>query len=155
MEDGSNAEREETESLEHADREIGKKLSNLIRLAEDGNIGGDALRIRVNELEEERRKIAEKVCRAQVPRKKPDIKDLGQKVAQFILDFERHFEEAPIEEKKLLVQKCISKIEVDKEKRVARFYVRRVPAVLPFLEEANQEQNEASVMSKTRARDRT
>jgi hypothetical protein len=51
------------------------------------------------------------------------------------MNFESEFEKAPIEEKKLLVRKCISHIIVDREKPAVRFYVRRIPAATPWLEE--------------------
>jgi hypothetical protein len=42
----------------------------------------------------------------------------------------------PIEEKKVLVRKCISHINVDRHKPAVTFYVRRIPAATPWLEEA-------------------
>jgi site-specific DNA recombinase len=59
---------------------------------------------------------------------------ISEIVAKFILNFEEKFENAPIEEKKLLIKKMISEIVVDRDNGVVRFYVRRVPAVSPELE---------------------
>ena len=59
--------------------------------------------------------------------------DWSQAVARFVLDFEKEFEKAPIEDRKGLIKKCISRIVVDREEGVARFYVRRIPAVTPEL----------------------
>ncbi len=149
----------EEEAIRHEKQELSdieKKLANLIRLAEEGNLAGDAVRVRVNELEQERSRVLARLSTASVPKEKPKLAELEQEVARFVLDFERNFAQAPIEERKMLVQKCISKIEVDRETNVARFYVRRVPAVIPELEEVEKRVNkEESVMSKTRARDRT
>jgi hypothetical protein len=50
------------------------------------------------------------------------------------LDFEREFEKAPIEDRKSLIKKCISRIIVDREEGLARFYVRRIPAATPELQ---------------------
>ncbi len=63
-----------------------------------------------------------------------EIMNYGKQVADFILNFEANFERAPIEERKLLMQKVISEIVVDRDQNVVRFYVRRVPAVSPALE---------------------
>ena len=149
----------EEEAIRHAKQELSdieKKLANLIRLAEEGNLAGDAVRVRVNELEQERNRVLARLSTASVPKEKPKLAELEQEVARFVLDFERNFAQAPIEERKMLVQKCISRIEVDRETNVARFYVRRVPAVIPELEEVEKRVNkEENVMSKTRARDRT
>ena len=69
-----------------------------------------------------------------VNERKIDPAKVSEIVAKFILNFEEKFENAPIDEKKLLVKKMISEIVVDREKGVARFYIRRVPAVSPELE---------------------
>jgi hypothetical protein len=55
--------------------------------------------------------------------------DIGRAVSDFILNFERSFEHAPMPERKLLVRKCISKVIVDRDRRVAEFYVRKIPLV--------------------------
>ena len=65
---------------------------------------------------------------------KPDSLSISQRVAEFVLDFESRIHEAPIEVQKDLVRKIISEIIVDREKEVVRFYVRRVPAVTPEIE---------------------
>ena len=153
LEGGANGEAGKIERLNHELRDNEKKIANLIRLAEEGNIGGDSVRVRVNELEKEKQRIVASLATATAPQEKPEIVELEQEVARFVLDFERNFDQAPIEERKVLVQKCISKIVVDREANVARFYVRRVPAVTPILEEAsNWEGIEESVMSNPRAR---
>jgi DNA invertase Pin-like site-specific DNA recombinase len=137
-------------------KEIDRKSRNLIRLAEDGNLESEHLALRLRELESQKatllRSIANKDGR---PQSRPSL-NIGQEVARFLLNFEREFENAPIHEKKLLVQKCISQIVVDKEKGVARFFVRKIPAVTPQIEEllyCSGSQN--PVMSNRCARNRT
>ena len=49
-------------------------------------------------------------------------------------DFETEFENAPIEDRKSLIRKCIARIVVDREEGVAKVYVRRIPAVTPELQ---------------------
>ena len=51
-----------------------------------------------------------------------------------LLNFEDRFEKVPIEERKLLVKKVISKVTIDRERNVARFLFRRLPAVTPEIE---------------------
>ena len=116
---------------------------------------GDSVRLRVNELEKEKLRLESSLSKMSAPKQNPNLVDLGQEVARFILNFEKHFAEAKIEERKVLVQQCIEKIEVDKEANVARFYVRRVPAILPVLREGqNRSKNEGCVMSTASARNR-
>ena len=153
IEAGSDEEGGEIKRLQQEQRETEKKIANLLHLIEEGAVEGDSVRERLNELEEENRQNAILLSRAKTPREKPDLRDLGQVVADFVLNFERNFERAPIEERKLLIQKCISKIEVDREAHVARFYVRRVPAVVPILNEAEIRAEKAKrVMTYDRAR---
>ena len=45
-----------------------------------------------------------------------------------------------MEEKKLLMRKMISKIDVDRDNNVVRFYVRKLPAVTPELDEMVQKE---------------
>lgn len=63
------------------------------------------------------------------------IIDIQKQVADFLLNFEGKFEKAPMFEKKLLVQKFISQITIDRRNRVARFALRQIPTVTPQLQE--------------------
>lgn len=86
-----------------------------------------------------------------------DLADVGMSVAEFLLNFEQKFKEVPMHERKVLVKQCISRIVIEKEARIARFYVRRIPAVVPVLEEMYRKEELAlrSVMSTNSARNRT
>ena len=84
-----------------------------------------------------------------------DVDEIKQEVAKFVLNFEERIETAPIEEKKELVQRCISRIVVDRERMVARFYVKRIPAVLPQMEALFEAKPAGSIMSERSARNRT
>ena len=153
MEAGANGAEGEVTRLQQEKDETDRKIENLLRLVEQGSIEGDSVRKRLNELEEEKQRSTSKLARAGSTRMTPQLEDLGRIVADFILNFERNFEKAPIEERKVLMQKCISRIEVDREARVARFYVRRVPAVVPVLEEAeNRVEKAKRVMTHQSAR---
>jgi hypothetical protein len=62
-------------------------------------------------------------------------------------------DKAPIEDRKSLIKKCISRIVVDREEKVARFYVRRIPAVTPELQRLFQPgENPHGVVSSLSAR---
>ena len=63
------------------------------------------------------------------------IDEVGSRVADFILNFEQRIARVPIHEKKELIRRIVSKIEVDRDANVVRCYVRKVPAVSPEIEE--------------------
>ena len=50
-------------------------------------------------------------------------------VEQFMQNFERKFDRAPIEERKDLVKKAISQIIVDRDNNMVKCYVRRIPSI--------------------------
>ncbi len=59
----------------------------------------------------------------------------SKRVREFMSTFEERFKKAPAFEKKVLLRKCLSKIIVDRERKVARVYVRPLPDVDPRLTE--------------------
>jgi site-specific DNA recombinase len=132
-----------------------RRFDNLIRLAEDGAVQVEVIRGRLNELEEERARLEKHLARTESSPVRLDIDEIKQEVAKFVLNFEERIETAPIEEKKELVQRCISRIIVDRERKVARFYVKRIPAVSPHLEALFEAKPAGSIMSERSARNRT
>lgn len=64
----------------------------------------------------------------------PDLAEIKRRVSAMLLNFQDRFEKAPIEERKLVVRKLISQVVIDRDQRVARLYVRKLPAVTPELE---------------------
>ena len=78
------------------------------------------------------------------------IDEVGSRVADFILNFEEKIARAPLHEKKELIRRIVSKIEVDRDKNVVRCYVRKVPAVSPEIEEMYQRAENAQRLQKRR-----
>lgn len=56
-------------------------------------------------------------------------------IKDFAVNFPMAFESAPIFEKKELVRRCISRVEVHHNPRIVRCFVRRIPLIDPVLEE--------------------
>ena len=48
---------------------------------------------------------------------------------EFCANFDVRFSEASASEKKVLLQKCLSEIIIDRERKVARIRVREIPAI--------------------------
>jgi hypothetical protein len=66
-------------------------------------------------------------------------------IRRFIEEFEEVFEAAPVAEKKFLLRKWISQIEIDKVRGVAKISVRRIPAVTEELEQLYRRPKPAAV----------
>jgi hypothetical protein len=145
---------EEKGGSEEALADNRKRFANLLTLVEEGKVPGHTVAHRLKELEQEREKLEARLAQAPQDAKRLNLEEIKREVAGFALDFEQRFEKAPIEEKKDLVQRCISKVIVDKEKRVARFYVKKVPAGSPQLESLYEGNAAGSVMSDKCARNR-
>ena len=79
------------------------------------------------------------------------IGDTVKSVRKFVSDFKKVFDKAPIEERKILIGKCISEIVVDRDKKVARFFVRRIPVASPQLEELLQNKRVPTEVVSTRS----
>ena len=77
--------------------------------------------------------------------------EISSQVAGFVLNFEREFEKAPIQERKLLIQRCISEIIVDRDRNIARFHVRRIPAVMPQMQVPSQKRRVPTEVVSTRS----
>jgi len=78
------------------------------------------------------------------------IDEVGSRVDDFILNFEERIARVPVHEKKDLIRRIISKIEVDRDANVVRCYVRKVPAVSPEIEEMYQRAENAQRLQKRR-----
>ncbi len=149
--------RSEKDSLKDALHETETKIQNLLKLAENASVQSEAILKRLNELEQEKQRIESRIAQLTVAAGSVGLADVGKSVAEFLLNFEQKFKEAPMHERKVLVKQCISRIVIEKENKIARFYVRRIPAVVPVLEELYRKEDLAlrSVMSTNSARNRT
>jgi hypothetical protein len=56
---------------------------------------------------------------------------LSKNQMEFCLNFDVRFSEATISEKKVLLQKCLSEIIIDRDRKVAVVRVREIPAIHP------------------------
>ena len=52
---------------------------------------------------------------------------IAKKVAEFFSNFEKHFEQAPMSERKALVNQVVEKIVIDQRTRVAKCYLLNIP----------------------------
>jgi hypothetical protein len=140
--------------------QIGKvqtKIENLLDVAEAGTVAGPSIHERLTQLEREKRELETRVERlVNVGRRSSaTIDEVVARVKKFIADFEVKITQAPIEQQKLLMQKCIERIVIDRPANVARFYVRPIPAVDPLINELLGRADQAVVMSAEGARNRT
>ncbi|MBI1804044.1 MAG: recombinase family protein [Ignavibacteria bacterium] len=130
----------EIERLEKLLVEAAQKAKNITDAIEQSG-GIQSLFVRLKEIEAEAEALKTKLSslKRMMDRddesQKPNPLSISQRVAEFVLDFESRIHTAPIEDQKDLIRKIISQIIVDREKEVVRFYVRRVPAVSPEIED--------------------
>lgn len=66
-------------------------------------------------------------------------------IKEFIENFEATFEKVPMDERKLLVKKCIKQIVVDTDNKVIRFYIRKLPLVSSDLEELQRDVSDEAI----------
>lgn len=160
MKNEPNQRKEDVKRIESELAEIALKKHNLIQAIELGK-NGVALEILINrlgELQQSELLLQKKVIEIQSKLDNAQIHlgDWSDAVARFVLDFEKEFQKAPIEDRKSLIKKCISRIIVEREEGLARFYVRRIPAVTPELQRLFQPaENPRDVVSSVSARNRT
>ena len=135
---------------------IEKKIQHLLNLVESGGSAGEAVRIRLAELEGEKALLKSRVEALELPLEPDWAGEQSHLVKAFMDRFGWHFEHAPIEERKALIKKCISSIVVDRDASMVRFFVRTIPAVTPQLEEILLKvEGDPHVMSTESARNTT
>ena len=71
-----------------------------------------------------------------------NIASAKELVKNFIDNFGKEFARVAIEERKALVKKVISEIIADRDRNIVRFYVRRIPAVLPMIDDLMKKERE-------------
>lgn len=117
-------------------REKRTKISNLTEELASGN-RSEAVRQKLTQLETEEASLQAEIAGLESrPSQQLTVADISGAVSEFILNFEREFDKAPLEERKLLIRKCISEVVVDRDTSVVRFHVRKIPAAHPWLENA-------------------
>lgn len=113
---------------------VNQKIRNLLDLVEVGTSGGVAIRTRLAELEREKATLTTSLRELDLPFDSGFSGELTGQVREFIDNFDQVYKEAPIEERKALIQKCISSIVVDRDAYKVHLYVRTIPAITPHLE---------------------
>ena len=63
-----------------------------------------------------------------------NVRQIQKAIQDFVQNFEKYFDQALLYEKKLMLQKCIKTIIVDREKNVVRFILHQIPAILPQID---------------------
>jgi hypothetical protein len=135
---------------------VNVRIRNLLDLAEGGASEGHAIRDRLADLEREKARLTSKLQEREISSDTGWSGELKGKVMEFADNFDRLYEGAPIEERKALIQKCISAIEVDGDASAVRFYVGTVPAITPRLETVfHRVEAENLCVSRECARNRT
>jgi hypothetical protein len=110
---------------------------NLIEALEVRKVGSNPQTIleRLQELERENNENEGKLTVLKAERSVDSrCNETSHLVANFILNFEEEFERSDPYRKKALLKQCISDILVDRERKVVRFSVRRIPVMTAEIE---------------------
>jgi pyridoxal biosynthesis lyase PdxS len=76
------------------------------------------------------------------------VRDTAKLVRDFIGGFETEFEQVSLEERKVMIQKWIEDVRIDRDASKAQFKIRRIPALTPELAEALKSiENEGFIVS--------
>jgi len=141
----------EVEAIKRAIVQNNEKIQNLMTAIEGGT-AVERLGERIEELERDQHALKRRLVALET--QEPSTIDPGvikRRVMEYIENFETEIERAPMEEKKILMKKMISKIDVDRDNNVVRFHVRRLPAVTPELDELLQKERVAADVATTQS----
>ena len=115
------------EEVEQKLNERNKKISALLSLVEKG-VNVDTIANRIRTLEDERTSLKRELKELQNQNiGKEDFLDLAQESMRFVQDFVHSFNDLSLAEKKAGIKKLVKQIIIDREKRVARCYIRTIP----------------------------
>jgi site-specific DNA recombinase len=120
----------ERKSIEQSITAISRQIANLVEMA---GMVDDVPEVakKLENLKAERQKLEEKKsARSTSNLRVNDIQAWIDRVARFLTDFEQTFEAATLSEKKALIQKIVPRIDIDRERNVARCYMRKFPGGL-------------------------
>jgi hypothetical protein len=125
-------------------------------MIEDGSGTGKSVRDRLAELEQEKAEIGQQMVRYKADSGTQKVRDTAKLVRDFIGGFETEFEQVSLEERKVMIQKWIEDVRIDRDASKAQFKIRRIPALTPELAEALKSiENEGFIVSSDSARNRT
>lgn len=116
-------------SAERALAQIQQKIENLLVSIEKG-LDMETVLPRLKELEKEKKQVElefEKLGR--IAGEKIEIAKAAQAASKFISDFDKHFNRAPIQEKKALLKQIVLGVRVEPERRIATCAITKIPMV--------------------------
>ena len=129
---------DERDRLNASLHENKERQRNLLEAIESNPTGGSMSLLieRLDELQRESERLAGQIIELErSDTRRGDLHAKADLIERYIRSFEEVFDTAPIEEKKLILQKCISGIEIDRDAGLVRIVVRRLPAVTQEIEE--------------------
>ena len=121
--------REEIEEIQTAVLKLGNQISSLITLAEKG-IKLDEIANRITGLQDQKASFELKLKQKTLldPTRK-EVDATTQKAAEFVRDFQTKFEKAPISERKSMIRQFVDQIVIDRERRIAKCSILKIPKV--------------------------
>src|SRR5260221_14089358 len=109
-------------------------MENLLAAVE-GGVDLQTVLQRLNALESEKAKLEdERETLDRISSRQFDIKHASQEAANFLLRFERRFDNAPIQEKKELLRQVVIGVRVNPETRTALCAITKIPMATQQLE---------------------
>jgi site-specific DNA recombinase len=118
--------------------ELKVKIQNIVDAIESRPAGvkPETLLKRLEDLEEKEKVLLEQMnSKQQIANGTEEIQRAKQAIKDFVQHFEKYFDNASIYEKKLLLQKCIKTIIIDRKTQMIRFFMNQIPAVMPHVSE--------------------
>ncbi|MBI3787751.1 MAG: recombinase family protein [Ignavibacteriales bacterium] len=105
------------------------RMQNLIRLVENG-AELDTVLARIKQLEQEKSWLERERGKLETnAMASVDIKNVSASIAQFLLNFEKHFHNAPLQERKEMIRQIVLGVSVNPQKRIAKCTITKIPMV--------------------------
>ena len=118
--------------------ELKMKIQNIVEAIESrpNGVKLDTLMKRLEDLETKEKELQEQLnTKKQITDSAHEIQLAKESVRSFVQNFEKYFDPASLYEKKLILQKCIKTVTIDRKKEMVRFYFNEVPAAIPQISE--------------------
>lgn len=110
-------------------KQLKSQIASLVRLAEQG-VQVEEIAERIRQLEAERRSLEQFARRMKNTEDTVMVVDrLAKEAEKFFEEFGRRFEKSPVSEQKALIQSIVQRIDIDRERRVAKCYVWKLPKI--------------------------
>ena len=117
--------------------ELKMKIQNIVEAIESRSNGVklDTLMKRLEDLEDKERELMEQLnAKKQNANSAQEVQIVKDAVYSFIKNFEMYFNMASLYDKKLVFQKCIETITIDRKTEMVRYYFQPVPAAIPQID---------------------